>query len=183
MIFIKNFFSKLVVTGTAQQKRQQFDAILFVLDQSSHVLGYQLTRTKSLAEVRTLLQNIATQGKVASIHTDTCCSEKRELTEIFGVNVNIKLDTFHAINRIIRTVQKTSSLQGSSRTDFMASVKLIVRDKNDRTSKSRSMPTPSPDQIVEHITDVKNRFEPKLQQATINALTQLTKHATNGCLR
>ena len=52
---------------------------------------------------------IPEQGSL-TIYVDNCCPVRRQLKEIFGNDVLVKLDIFHAVQRISRSMTKQHTL-------------------------------------------------------------------------
>ena len=50
------------------------------------------------------------QQPIECICVDNCCKVRKKLQAIFGDKVEVKLDIFHAVKRITRTLSKRLSL-------------------------------------------------------------------------
>ena len=103
------------------------------------------------------------------------------LQNVFGPNIAIKLDVFHALQRVTRTIKSGDLIvdkNRSRRTLFFRHVKLIVRQGDDN-GDVRQRSTASAEQIQRNIDDLLLEFEGELKPNTVNELTKLReRHAT-----
>ena len=81
------------------------------MNEESDILSWQFTKGTSIDNVRSLLRALNTRSisngeKIHCIMVDNCCSIRAKLQDIFGKNTVIKLDLFHAIQRIIKQIPK-----------------------------------------------------------------------------
>ena len=76
----------------------EYDSVLFVLNKHGKVLIWQLTKGTSFDQL-TVLQDVAerAQNELKIIYVDDCCKMRHKITKVFGNNVVVKLDLFHAI--------------------------------------------------------------------------------------
>ena len=82
---------------------KQYSSSFIVLNELRQVVTWQLTKTTSLDEVSSCLASLKTrmeipQGKHLLVLTDNCCNDK---ADIFGNDVIVQLDLFHAVQRIL----------------------------------------------------------------------------------
>ena len=83
-----------------------------VMNEVGQVLALQFTSSTSIDEVTDLLKNLqsrlkntwATPGKV---FVDNCCQLEQKVNAIFGQDTLVKLDLFHAVQRITSQLPKT----------------------------------------------------------------------------
>ena len=81
------------------------------MNEDSDILSWQFTKGTSIDNVRGLLCALNTrltsdEEKIHGIMVDNCCSVREKLRDIFGQNPAVKLDLFHAIQRIIVQIPK-----------------------------------------------------------------------------
>ena len=164
-----------------------YDSLMLVLNGDGKVLSWQLTKGTSFVEISSLLQDIArrAQNQLKIIYVDDCCKLRNKIREIFGYNITVKLDLFHAIQRITKTLSKKHSHYHQCIQDL----RLVFRCKGDYEI-SRLSNTPSIEIIQknmenfvlkwEKITDVSGEklFKPQ----TISAVENLKRHILTGCL-
>ena len=115
------------------------------------------------------------------VFADNCCSDQGTIKEVFG-NIDLKLDSFHAKQRILRTLKK-GSLAGRTRIEFLRQLKLFLRRKDDCTSKIRCKETPSTEEVVKSLRILRQNFIQDIPTVTKQAIKNLMKHAKLGCLR
>ena len=92
--------------------------------------------------------------KLSGIYIDNCCKWRHLLASYFP-NVPVKLDFFHAIQRITKKVSKRSHVFAEVCKDYS----LVFRDQRDQTIE-RKAPTPAPEEILGNL----NNFITKLVQ-------------------
>lgn len=71
------------------------------MNEKGQILTWQLTPMQGFENIRLLLQQlfwrISSQGKIVKeFYIDNCCHWKKKLREVFGANLVVKLDIFHA---------------------------------------------------------------------------------------
>ena len=93
---------------------KQFKSLFLVLNVVGQLLSWQLVPDTSddtlggmLTEVRE--QIVSTKKTLAEIYVDDCCKIRTKLTNIFGEATLVKLDLFHAIQRITKKASKRHS--------------------------------------------------------------------------
>lgn len=110
---------------------------------------------------------------------------RAKIGSIFGDNVLVKLDLFHAVKRIITTLRKKHPLSHQCRQDLQ----LVFRKDGDRAPK-RSEATPEPDVIntkldkfVSKWKDIEDQHGKKVFSSdTLEAVRKLKEHISFGCL-
>ena len=86
----------------------QYNSVFFVMNKIGQVIAWQLAKSTSIDEVELLLNRLTARLTTASlpVYIDNCCQLREKLTNIMGTNVLVKLDLFHAVQRITRTISK-----------------------------------------------------------------------------
>ena len=71
------------------------------------VMAWQFTKT-SMDEVQHLMdvKNRIKDQDDLIILVDNCCSIRGKLIEVFGANITVKLDLFHAMQRLTKKMPK-----------------------------------------------------------------------------
>ena len=88
-----------------------YNSVFIAMNEHGLVVTWQFTKTTSLDEVRTQLQQLCSRmGEVCTqpitILVDACCSQRQKLQQIFGEDTIVSLDIFHAIQRVTRKMSK-----------------------------------------------------------------------------
>lgn len=91
---------------------RQYDSLFSVMNEEGIVLGWQLTRGTGFSRVKTLLTGIHKRIKNSGVNLegfsiDNCCAWRLLLQGVFGL-LPIKLDLFHAVQRIASKIKETS---------------------------------------------------------------------------
>ena len=120
----------------------QYKAVLIVMNEFGQVIAWLFTKSTSVDEGRALLEGIRGRLKPSDspllILADNCCLIRNKLEEIFG-NVVVKLDLFHAVQRITRRMSKKHPFYSQCTSD----IKLLFRHPTD-LGKNRKLITPKP---------------------------------------
>ena len=165
----------------------QYNSVFIVMNQEGLVLGWQFTKSTGMDEVKRLFHGIIeriTDFQNLIIIADNCCSIKGKLTDLFGENVSVKLDIFHAVQRITKKLPKRHPLFKLCTDDL----RLVFRQSNDLGHK-REATTPDSNTILENI----NNFVRKWRESELNGwkiindnvlseIEHLKVHITKGCL-
>ena len=116
---------------------------------------------------------------INSIILDNCCHWGAFLHDIFGFNINIKLDVFHAVQRITRTLTRKDHYYHS----IINELRMVFRMPGD-VGKRRCMSTPNPEQLRENLEVFVDRWKKlvSLRDTTLKELDNIKKHVVKGCL-
>ena len=169
---------------------KQFKSLFILLNDVGQILSWQLVPDTSLDTVWDMLKEIKerfqAKGKMLrEIYVDDCCKVRNKLQSIFGETTIIKLDLFHAIQRVTRKASKRHSLFS----DFISSFKLVFRDPT-ALGDARLMDTPDPltlennlNAFVECWKSVESHDGKKiLSCAVLEEINRLRPHIAKGCL-
>ena len=166
-----------------------YSSLFIILNDVGQVIAWQFTQSTAVDETGDLLSSVAqrllSKGiQLKAIYVDNCCIVRNKLQGYFGSCVSIKLDIFHAIQRLTRVLSKKHPLYYQ----ILKDVKLIFRDPRD-TGKERTLQTPDPKVLCERIDTFLAKWnEAEIQGSFIlNAkakkeLHSLRTHASKGCL-
>ena len=164
----------------------QYDSLFMVLNEYGQVLGFEFVKSTAFSNIQPLLQKIKDflRTKVDMIILDNCCQWNKKISTIFP-EAKIKLDLFHAVQRIMKCI----SMKSEYRAEITKSLRAVFRQNNDGT-KERKFQTPDKDDIErafksfeirwadindEHGTEIFNNSSKR-------ACCNLLRHIQKGCL-
>lgn len=103
-------------------------------------MDWKLTKSAGYSEVKDLLQNVKERKgvNVMSVYVDNCCQSGKQIQEVMG-EVPVKLDLFHAVQRVTNVVPKGTEFSKT----FCKEFSLIFRQDGD-LGESRKLKTPDP---------------------------------------
>lgn len=157
-----------------------------VMNEDGKIVSWQLTKRTSLAEVQYLLENLKSRSQaIQVVYIDDCCKLRRKIHSVFGRNVLVKLDLFHATQRITKTLSKANDLFYNCVQDL----RLVFRKDGD-SGKKRQSDTPDSMVMMQHIDMFENKWKNVsdtkgrsiFSTQTASAITNLKRHIKNGCL-
>lgn len=145
---------------------QQFSALFIVLNENGLVLTWAFTEKENFEEISPLLTSLRDrlcEKSIALSHAciDNCCKWAQLLGGVFGPGLEVKLDIFHALQRITRTISKAKRLTK----ECMDDLKSVVRARNDLFG-NRKMHTPSPEIIEENINLFRKKWIDRITNDT-----------------
>ena len=161
-----------------------------MLNDIGQILSWQLVPDTSYDTVWKMMTEIkerldAQSKTLREIYVDDCCKVRNKLQHIFGETVLIKLDLFHAIQRITKKVSKRHSLFS----DFVSSLKLVFRDPSN-LGDTRQANTPGSDTLEKNVDAFIKRWKPVkshdgkaiLTCSALEEINRLRTHIAKGCL-
>lgn len=172
-----------------------YDTLFLIMNENGVVLTWQLCKGTAFDAVEHLVQELkerldSHQETVQFIFLDNCCHWSKKLQHIFP-SVQVKLDSFHAIQRIVKKIPKRGkkeSVLKQMRQNMRNDLRLIIRSPEDR-GRVRTMDTPSPEIIIKNIdmfmkqwSCVKVDNVLVLPVAAVKKIENLRKHIVKGCL-
>ena len=120
----------------------QYDSLFLVMNANGQVVTWQLTKGTSFSQIGTLLTDLKGRSpEIETVYIDGCCKLRGKITSVFGSRVSVKLDLFHATQRITRTLRKRHPLTQQC----MEDLRLVFREDGDSGVKRMSA-TPAPAQ-------------------------------------
>ncbi len=167
----------------------EYDGLFIVLNKDGKVLSWQLTKGTSFAHIQDLLQDIIQRHHqdhcIKTVYVDDCCKIRSKIKSVLGAHVIVKLDLFHAVQRITKTISKRHPLMQLC----MRDLRCIFRSDGDSGEK-RLDDTPPPDVILSKLdtftTKWKDRADDKgvilFKSETFKAFTNIKRHISAGCL-
>ena len=131
----------------------QYTSLFCIINEKGQVIRWSFAMSESFDEVKPLFEALSldfkSQGvKLSGIYIDNCCKWHHLLTSYFP-NVPVKLDLFHAIQRITKKVLKRSHIFAEVCKDYS----LVFRDQRDQTIE-RKLPTPAPEEILRNLNNL-----------------------------
>lgn len=124
--------------------------LFIVLDDQKRVVGWKLTKSTSHQEIKDVLCDIFSRlenaDKLKYVMVDNCCESRQFYQSIF-TNIPIKLDLFHAVQRLTQVLPNKFSAKTRK---ISNEIGLIFRCKHDRGTV-RYMGTPKPQEMLANI--------------------------------
>lgn len=175
---------------------KQYDSLFCVLNEKGQVITWQLTKGTSFEKIRTCLTDVKLRlnnrgHAISNFYIDNCCMWSKKLKDVFGENLKVKLDLFHAVQRITKTIPKREK-KGSTikliRKRMINDLRMVFRNPSD-VGPNRISNTPSPanmlrnlDHFLKKWKDQKHETDDILLSAAIHELSKLRMHIGKGCL-
>ena len=173
---------------------QLYDSLFIVMNEIGVVLSWKLCKGTAFHKVEDQLiklkDRLNSQGcNVHHFYVDNCCQWRQKLNSVFH-GVSVKLDPFHAIQRVTSKIPKKGG-DGPLRrlrAQIVHDFKFILRDPTDVGPK-RSKPTPPEDVIEKNVQnflrkwkDVRHDDIQLIPQCAIDEIDKLLVHVRKGCL-
>lgn len=161
----------------------QFKNLFIVLNEHGQVLAWRLSATTSFDEIYDLLINIKERNRQASpegIYVDDCCKVRAKYQSIFG-DCSIKLDLFHACQRVLKTL----SFRQAHFRKFTKEFGLIFRVDGD-DGANRLKCTPTAEKLEGNLNSFMERWsyvpDGPMNKNTFQEIEKLRIHIKKGCL-
>ena len=166
----------------------QFSNLFVGLNENKEIVTWCLTRStkfehieNNLKELKGRLDNAGVTAR--AIFVDDCCKVRGKYQSVFGAEQVVKLDLFHAVQRITSTVRKGTEMSKKFANEFG----LVFRNNAD-LGQTRNMPTPPPNGNVteENLENFERRWKHVLDspehEKTKNEINKIKIHVRKGCL-
>lgn len=159
----------------------QYKCVFIVLNEKGQVMRWKFTPGEAFEHIKPLLveirESLANKTCTLShIIVDNCCKLRSCLQDVFGPTP-IKLDVFHAIQRVTKTMHRLKSRNPHC----IEELRYIFRQCGD-SGKERKSDTVAPSEIITNIDSYISRWNTELSAESIQQLEQLKMHADRGCL-
>lgn len=166
-----------------------YNSVFIVTNENGQVVSWLFTRTTSLDEVASQLKAVKELRSLSwlppyTILVDNCCSQRPKLKQIFGDSAVVKLDIFHAIQRISRKLPKRHPFIFECLNDL----KMVFRSPTD-IGKQRTKTTPTSSIILKQLNDFIRKWQPCningwriITDLAMKEITGLMIHIKKGCL-
>lgn len=165
----------------------QYNSVMIVMNEGGQVMGWQFTKTTSMDEVKRLFLNI--RNRIVDLEkliiiADNCCSVKGKLSEVFGSNMAVKLDLFHAVQRVTKKLPKKHPMYKLCTDDL----RLVFRKSTD-LGYTRADPTAdfttilnNMDRFIRKWSECELHGSKIMNEAALKETTLLKTHIKKGCL-
>jgi hypothetical protein len=167
----------------------QYDSVFLVFNGYGKIVSWQFAKGNGFDHVRYLLHNIKKRNQemnseVKTVYVDNCCQWRQKIKEVFGPDVTVLLDVFHAVQRVTRKMPKKHPFHSICVQDF----RLVFRLPGDY-GPTRTKATPQPPQLLENINSFVQRWKGivhndrcVLTKDSIEEIEKLKVHIHKGCL-
>lgn len=126
-----------------------YNSLFIVLNELGQVVMWQFTNSTSFDEVTPMLTYLKTRiQQPISIYVDNCCQQRSKLLQIFGPNIQVYLDIFHAVQRVTKVIPKRHPLYSTCVNDL----KMVFRSPGDIGQQRQSL-TPDSAQLLKNMDD------------------------------
>lgn len=169
---------------------KQYDSLFCVMNERGQIVTWQLTQTQGFENIRRLLRQLFTrlfsQGKnVKEFYIDNCCHWRKKRQEVFGSSLAVKLDLFHAFQRISTKISKRHPFYSKCLKDL----RLMFRDPSD-LGETRAKETPEPNILLKNAEMFLKKWQnvesdqdkPVLSEEAVKEIRQIQEHMRKGCL-
>ena len=166
-----------------------YQNLFCVLNERGSVVQWKFTTTEGFSEVENVFRTLAkrfesAQNKLEGIFLDNCCKWANLLSTIFP-NVPVKLELFHAVQRMLKTIPKHSTMYAQIAKDYP----MVFRDPLD-IGLERRLPTPTKEVLVANLEKFKNKWthvkylngNSVLTKGSHSQLNNIMFHIEKGCL-
>ena len=165
----------------------QYNSVMIIMNEDGLVMGWQFTKTTRMDEVKELFMNVGRRVKDLEelvIIADNCCTIKGKLVEVFGSGVCVKLDLFHAVQRITKKLPKQHPMVRLCTNDL----RLVFRQSTD-IGHVRMKPTASCQTILANIDQFVSKWQlcemdgwKMMNDAALKECESIKTHVRKGCL-
>ena len=168
---------------------KQYKGLFCVLNSVGQVVTWKMTKGLAVDDVEDILHRLQNRLQVQGVqleefYVDNCCSLRRKLQAIFGQQLKVFLDVFHALQRVTKKIPKRHPYH----TECLQSLRLVFRNPADQ-GDCRTMATPSALQLKSQLLAFKSKWKDishngkhVLPPAATNEIQSLLVHIHNGCL-
>ncbi len=166
----------------------QYDGVFIVFNSDGRIVSWKFTKSGSFNEVRPILVALADRSNaqetvVNSVFIDNCCQWRGKLQEVFGTTCKVKLDIFHAIQRVVKKIPKKHSFHSQCAFDLGQ----VFRSEGDHGIK-RTKPTPCSSKMLANLdlfihrwTNISHDSIPVLNIAALHEIEKLKIHIKKDC--
>ena len=163
----------------------QFKHLFIAMNEKGEVVAWRLTTSTGFSEIEDLLNRLKlrldkSDSKLEVICVDDCCRVRNKYHQIFP-EAEVKLDLFHACQRVVRTMPATNRLYNDAVRSFIQ----IFR-QNDDQGDTRLKSTPGKDVIGKNLESFLQRWinvpSSPITSSTLTEIESLRNHIGKGCL-
>lgn len=162
-----------------------YNSLFIVMNERKEIVSWQQEKFDVVSDLVANLRN-RTGLNPCFFVIDNCCKWERKLKDLFGSSIAVKLDLFHAVQRLTSTIDKRHRYHRA----FCKHLRGIFRQTGDK-ERDRLKPTATPEDIERNIGSVIKSWESiesvlhgtSLLNANFrNAVENLLRHVRKGCL-
>lgn len=163
----------------------QFKQLFIAMNEKGEVVAWRLTTSTGFSEIEDLLNSLKlrldkSDSKLEVICVDDCCRVRNKYHQIFP-EAEVKLDLFHACQRVVRTMPMTNRLYNDAVKSFIQ----IFR-QNDDQGDTRLKSTPGIAVIAKNLESFLQRWvnvpSSPITPSTLTEIESLRNHIGKGCL-
>ncbi len=167
----------------------QYDSVFLAMNKVGEIVSWKFSKGNSFHEIEPLLKCLRARARlqgnpIQCTYVDNCCHWRNQLKGVFGEDCVVKLDLFHAVQRILRKVSKRHPFHGT----FCSELRVVFRQHGDYGS-TRTKATPQPTQMLNNLDKLKNKWRkiifegvPVLSNEALDEFDRLSAHIRKGCL-
>lgn len=169
---------------------KQFENLFCVLNEKGQVLTWQLSESQSFRSIEHLMKNLFNRLKsqeknINEFYVDNCCQWRHMLQSIFGEHLQVKLDIFHAVQRVTSKLSKKHPFHWLCVQDL----RMIFRDPTDQ-GETRTKLTPDSDTLISNAKSFLKKWSgmesnagtPILSDAAMKEIWNVMEHMRKGCI-
>ena len=161
------------------------------MNEIGQVLSWKLTSSRKFDAVEKELVSLNERFKSHSdrpdlIIVDNCCSWRKKLQKVFGSDITVKLDLFHAVQRVTLTLSKKLDCSQQCASEFG---QVFIHDDDVLDKSQRKKDTLNPTEIrtklskwLRKLEAVKESGQSVLTKETKVQIKKLEKHIDKGCV-
>ena len=156
---------------------KSYKKLFIVLNEEGAAIAWELANSTSQDEIEPVLNEVKFKLKnnpINYIYTDTCCGFKKVYEQSFP-GVPIKLDLFHATQRITKTLPDKKSREAI---DFSRCFSLVFRNSSD-AGDTRNQITEDPATITRNIDDFMKLKDTYIKELPVNKRNDLLSEIEN----
>ncbi|KXJ16275.1 uncharacterized protein LOC114574761 [Exaiptasia diaphana] len=167
----------------------KYSSLFCILNEKGQVIRWKFALTDSFDDIKPLFESLArdVQEKgytISAVYIDNCCKWRHQLSTVFP-GVPVKLDLFHAVQRVTKKLSKRSA----TFSDMCRDYSLVFREQYDQ-GKERTSPTPNSNELMANL----NRFIEKwktvktssgsliMNKEILKEIRNIQCHIRKGCL-
>ena len=162
----------------------QFQQLFICLNELGQVVAWRLTKSTAFGEIEDLAslerRNSETGSKLELVCVDDCCHVANEYHSIFP-NAAVKLDLFHACQRVTKTFLRQNALHKDITKDFVQ-----VFRQDDDLGEKRTKNTADKEKTEKNLNSFVDRWSnipySPITEATYSEIKNLQQHVRKGCL-
>ena len=167
-----------------------YDSLFIVMNSNGSIVSWQLTKGTCFSQIEQCLKDLHIRAlqqdcPITSVYVDDFCKLRNKIQSIYGQGTAVKLDVFHAVQRVTKTLSKKNNRFHKCVSDL----RLVFRQDGD-SENTRVCSTPSPDVMsrkmdafVAKWRNIRGSDNTLLfTNHTLHAISNLKRHIMCGCL-